>query len=131
MLALVILPLTAIEALATAFAWLALGPTPTAAVALLNVCALASAPLCVFFAVWRGVGIQAYVLIAISLLGGFMGCQWLQHFHQAQYPLSLASAIAALSVLLAFVLTRWALLHSSRAYRVQANTSVGFLMANR
>jgi hypothetical protein len=83
---------------------------------------LAPASLCVFFAVWRGDGMQAYVLMAITLFGLQQVQLRLEMvFHDLELPFSLCGSIAAICLLLAFVLTRCALMHSSHAYRVRAN----------
>lgn len=127
MLALAILPLTALGALVTVVVWLALDVP--AALTVLNSYAftLASAALCVFFAVWRGAGMQAYALLLFSLFGFLVGRFWLQGlFHYPELPLSLAGTIVALCVVSAFLLTRHALSHGSRAYHVQADPSGGF-----
>jgi hypothetical protein len=122
MLSIVILPLIALGALAAGGAGLALG-TPAGLTVLKSFTfILAPASLCVFFAVWRGDGIQTYVLLAITLFGLQQVQLRLQTaFHYLELPFSLCGSIAAISILLAFVLTRCALMRSSRTYRVQAN----------
>ena len=122
MIAIAILPLIALGALVAGGARLAVG-TPAALTVLKSYTfILAPASLCVFFAVWRGDGMQAYALLAITLFGFQLcssGCRW--HFHYLEPPFSLCGTIAAICVLLAFLLTRRALMRSSHAYRVQAN----------
>lgn len=127
MLALVLVPLSAMGSLAAAVAWLAWGPL--AALAALNSCAFAlgGVALCVFFAVWLGVGMRAYALLLFSLMGFLLGHLWLQtHFHYLERPLSFAGPIAAVCVLLAFVLTRQALIRGRHVYRVPATAFGGF-----
>jgi uncharacterized membrane protein (UPF0136 family) len=121
MLSIVILPLIALGMLAAAGAGLALG-TPAGLTVLKSFTfILAPGSLCVFFAVWRGDGIQAYVLLAITLFGLQQVQLRLQTaFHSLELPFGLCASIAAICVLLAFLLTRCALRRSSQAYRVQA-----------
>src|ERR1039457_6817526 len=69
MLAIVILPLMALGALVAGGTWLALGTPAGLTVLKSYTFILAPASLCVFFAVWRGDGIQTYVLMAITLFG--------------------------------------------------------------
>jgi uncharacterized membrane protein (UPF0136 family) len=119
-----ILPLIALGAVVTGVAWLAIG---TAAAITLLKCytfILAPASLCVFFTVWRGAGMQAYALLLVTMFGFFMAPLWLRtSFHHREIPFSLTGTIAAICVLLAFLLSRCVLLHSSHAYRVQAGPS--------
>jgi hypothetical protein len=122
MIAVAILPLIALGALVAGFAGLALG-TPAALMALSSYTfILAPTSLCVFFVVWRDAGKQAYALLLFTLFCFLMGGVWLRtFFHYPEIPLSLGGPVAAISILLAFLLTRRALLRSSHAYRVQAN----------
>jgi uncharacterized membrane protein (UPF0136 family) len=122
MISIVILPLIALGALVAGGAWLALG-TPAGLTVLKSFTfILAPGSLCVFFAVWRGDGKQAYVLLAITLFGLQQVQLRLQTaLHYLELPFSLCGSIATICVLLAFVLTRCALMRSSHAYRVQAN----------
>ncbi len=119
MIALTILPLGALGALLAGVAGLALG-TPTALTVLSSYTfILAPAALCAFFAVWQGSGKPVYITLLLTLFGFFMGGVWLQgYLHVLEMPFGLAGPIAAIIILLAFLLTRRALLHSSRAYRV-------------
>jgi hypothetical protein len=122
MISIVILPLIALGVLAAGGAGLALG-TPAGLTVLKSFTfILAPASLCVFFAVWRGDGMQAYALLAITLFGLQQVQLRLQTaFHYLELPFSLCGSIAAICVLLAFLLTRCALRRSSHTYRVQAN----------
>jgi hypothetical protein len=117
-----ILPLITLGALAAGGAGLALG-TPAGLTVLKSFTfILAPASLCVFFAVWRGDTGQAYALLAITLLGlQQVQLQLQTAFHYLELPFSLCGPIAAICVLLAFLLTRCALMRSSHTYRVQAN----------
>jgi hypothetical protein len=122
MISIVILPLIALGALAAGGAWLALGSAAGLTVLKSYTFILAPASLCVFFAVWRGDGMQAYALMAITLFGLQLVQLPLQTaFHYLELPFSLCCSIAAICVLLAFLLTRYALMRSSHTYRVQAN----------
>jgi hypothetical protein len=123
LIAMALLPLIALGALMVGFAGWALG-TPTAImVSKCYVFILAPVSLSVFFAVWRGVGIQTYALMLLFTTMGFQIVPlWLQvFFHYREIPFGLAVTFAAVCVLSSFLLTRGALIHSSRAYRVQAN----------
>jgi uncharacterized membrane protein (UPF0136 family) len=122
MISIVILPLIALGTLVAGGAWLASGTPACLTVLKSYMFILAPASLCVFFAVWRGDTIQAYALLAITLFG----LQQVQlrletAFHYRELPFSLCGSIAAICILLAFLLTRCALMRSSHTYRVQAN----------
>jgi hypothetical protein len=122
MLSIVILPLIALGAVVAGGAGVALGTPAGLTVLKSYTFILAPASLCVFFAVWRGDGIQAYVLLGVTLFGLQQVQLRLQTaFHYLELPFSLCGPIAAICILLAFWLTRCALMRSSRAYRVQAN----------
>jgi len=122
MLAIVILPLIALGALVAGGTGLVLGAPADLTVLKSYTFILAPASLCVFFAVWRGDGIQTYVLLAITLFGLQLVQLRLQMaFHYLEPPFSLCGTIAAICILLAFLLTRCALMRSSHTYRVQAN----------
>ena len=122
MIAIVVLPLIALGALATGVAGLALGTQAGITFLKSYTFILASASLCVFFAVWRGDGMPAYALLVITMFGFQQVTLRLQmFFHYPEMPFNLIGPIVAICVLLAFLLTRRALLHSSHAYRVQAN----------
>jgi hypothetical protein len=122
MIAMTILPLVALGALVAGVAGMALG-MPTALTVLKSyTLTLAPASLCIFFAVWRGVGMETYALLIFTMVGFQTVPMWLQVvYHSREVPFSLAGLIVAICVLLAFVLTRRALMHSSHTYRVQAN----------
>jgi hypothetical protein len=122
LLALVVLPLLALGGLVSAI--MALVQGATAGLACLNSYLFVSAAgsVCVFFAVWRGAGMQGYSLLLLSLFSFLIGYLWLGgHFHLQELPLSLSALIATSGVLVAFVFTRLALVHSSHAYRVQGD----------
>jgi hypothetical protein len=120
MIAVTILPLIALGVLVAGAASLAVG-TQASIIALESFTfVLAPASLCVFFAVWRGDGFQAYALLALTLFGFIHLQGWLQKYlHNPQIHLSLACAAAAVSVLLAFLLTQCAIKRSRRAYLIQ------------
>jgi len=117
-----ILPLIALGAVVTGVAWLTIGTAAAITVSKSYMFILAPASLCVFFAVWRGAGMQAYALLLFTMFGFFMVPLWLQaFFHRREIiPLSLIGIVAAVYILLAFLLTRRALMQSSHAYRIQA-----------
>jgi hypothetical protein len=122
MIAMAILPIIALGALVAGGAGLTLG-TPAAVTVLKTFTfILPAAALCVFFAIWRDAGILANALMLLTMFGFLQAPLWLQmFFHPPEIPFRLTGLIVAICVLLAFLLTRWTLLHSSRAYRVQAN----------
>jgi hypothetical protein len=124
MIAVAILPLIALGALAAGVAGLSLGTPVAITVSKSYMFILAPASLCVLFAVWRGAGAQACVLLLFTMFGFFLAPMCLQGlFHHQEIPFSLTGTIAAFCVLSALLLTRCALMHSSHAYRVQANPS--------
>ncbi|MGO8678250.1 MAG: hypothetical protein ACLQVX_20600 [Limisphaerales bacterium] len=115
-----ILPLVALDVLVAAAAGIAWGPP--AAFRLLTFCALNLAPavLCIVLTVGWGAGVlrSAFVLLAMVGFQMVWGQVSLQH---PEIPFRLAGPIVALSVLLAFLAARHALLHRNGAYRVQPN----------
>jgi len=112
--AIAFLPFIVLGALIAGVAGLAWG-TPLALTVLRSYAfTLAPASLCIFFAVWRGTGIQAYVLLLFTMIG-------FQVLLYREIPVGLGGPIAAICVLLAFLFTHRALLHSSHTYRIQAN----------
>jgi hypothetical protein len=122
MFVIVVLPLIALGTLATGVAGLALGTQAAITFLKSYTLILAPASLCVFFAVWRGDGMPAYALLVITMFGFQQATLRLQmFFHYPEMPFSLIGSIVVICVLLAFLLTRRALMHSSHAYRVQAN----------
>ncbi len=126
MMAFALLPLIASGALVAGLAGLSWG-TPAALTILKSYAfILAPAALCVFFAVWRGTGKQGYVLLLLTLFGFQMAPLWLQGMLlHPKIPESQTGAFVVLCVLLAFLLTRRALRHSSHAYRIPASPSGG------
>jgi hypothetical protein len=122
MIGIAILPLVALGTLVAGVSGPALGTSAAITVLSSYTFILAPTALCVFFAVWRGAGKQAYALSLLTMFGFFIGGVWLQtFFHYPEIPFTLGGPVAAISILLAFLLTRRALMHSSHAYRVQAN----------
>lgn len=129
---LVVIPFVALTALMGVFAWLFLGAP--VALSVLDSCAftLASVALCAFFAVWRGSGVQAYALLLVTMFGTFFGqIKWQMLLHQTALPLGAVFAVAVVGVLLAFVLTRLALVHGCGAYRIPSNPPGIFSMGAR
>lgn len=117
----VILPVIAVSMLMAGVAGLSFG-TP-AALTILKSCILILAPmaLCIFYTVWRGGGIEAYVLFLLAIMAWVVAVLAWQNI---TFPL--AGGVAVAGVMLAWVLTYYALLRSSRAYRVQTNPSDSF-----
>lgn len=117
----VILPAIAVGMLMAGIAGLFLG-TP-AALTFLKSCSLILAPiaLCVFFTVWRGGGIQAYALFIVPMIAWALV---ISAWRNITLPLAGGGALAG--VMLAWLLTYYALLRSRRAYRVQTDPLSGF-----
>jgi hypothetical protein len=82
---------------------------------------MAPVAVCVFFAVWRGGGTSAYALVMFMMVGLTVGHLSLEmRFHYLERPLTPAGPMAAAGLLLAFALTRQALVRSGQAYRAQS-----------
>ena len=107
------LPFLALGALVAGIAALACGSPLAVKIVENYALLLAPASVCIFFAVRFGVGIPAYLVLLVTMVGS----QLVMH---QPIPFGLAGPIAAGCVLLAFLLTRRALLRSSRTYRIQA-----------
>jgi hypothetical protein len=124
MMAFALLPLMALGAVVAGVAGFSLG-IPVAFTFLKSYAfILAPASLCVFIAVWRGAKTQGYALLLLTLFGFQLAPMWLQRFyHYREIPYSQIGAFVALCVLLAFLLTRRALIQSSLAYRVQTSST--------
>jgi hypothetical protein len=122
MIGIVILPLLAAGALVAGVAAPFAG-TPFAVTVLKSYTfMLAPGALCVFFAVWRGIGVPTGALALLTLFGFFLAPLWLKsYFHQPEIPFIQTGIFVAACVLLALLLTRRALLRSSRVYRIQAS----------
>lgn len=114
----VIAPLFALGLLVAGVVSSTVGLSPAIAALKSFIFILAPGALCVFVTVWRGVGMQAYALQLLILFGFLLAPLWLgRYFRYPEPPLSLAVAFAAFWILLAFLLTRRALLGSRQAYR--------------
>jgi hypothetical protein len=122
MIGIAVLPLLALGAVVAGVAALSVG-TPLAVTVLKSYTfMLAPGALCVFFAVWRGMGVPTGALVLVTMFGFFLAPLRLKgYFHQPEFPFIQTGAIVALCVLLAFLLTRRVLLSGSRAYRIQAS----------
>jgi uncharacterized membrane protein (UPF0136 family) len=122
MIGIAVLPLLALGALVAGVAALSAG-TPFAVTVLKSYTfMLAPGALCVFFAVWRGIGVPAGALVLATLFGFFLAPLWLKgYFHQTEIPFLQAGLFVAACILLALLLTRRALQRGSRAYRIQAS----------
>jgi hypothetical protein len=124
MMAFAILPLAALGAVVTGVAGLSLGPAVAIMFLKSYTLILAPASLCVFFTVWQGARNQVYVWLLLILFGFQLGPMWLQRFiRYPEIPDYATGALVASCVLLAFLLTRCALLRSSVAYRVHAGST--------
>ncbi len=122
----VILPAIAAGMLMTGIVALSLG-TP-AAVPILKSCILILAPiaLCVSVTVWRGGGVQAYAFFIVAMMAWVLVVAAWQNI---TFPL--AGEVAAIGVVLAGLLTYYALLRGSRAYRAQSNPLGSFTWSAR
>jgi hypothetical protein len=120
MLATVLLPLIAVGTVAAGVAGLFLG-TPEA-FSVLNSFTLVLAPtaLCMSFAVWRSDEKGVYALLLLAMIGFLLGFMRLQT-HYPEHPFNLIGPVVGICLLLAFLLMRRTLLHSSHAHRLQAN----------
>ena len=118
LMAIALLPVAAVGPLVARAAGLAWG-TPAAILLLKTfVYILAPVALCIFMAVWRGTGVGTYAVQFITMFGFVMAPLWLQgFFHDLEMPLSVTVIFRVLCVWLAFLLTRRALRHGTRAYR--------------
>lgn len=127
LMAIMLLPLIALGGASAAVAALAMG-TPAALTFLSDYTfVLAPASVCVVLAVWLGEGKPGYVVLIVIWFGSQQVQLRVQSLlHVLELPLSLAAAIAAACVLLALVLTPWALLSSRHAYRGRAITPGSF-----
>jgi hypothetical protein len=112
-----ILPLIAADVIIAA----AVGLTSTSALAFTFftgfALTLAPASMCVFFAVWLGVGKRAYGLMIATMFG----FQITGIFENRQLSPVLTGVIVAATVTVAFLLTRRSITRSSQTYRIQAN----------
>ena len=127
LMAIMLLPLMALGAASAGVAVFALG-TPAAITFLGDYTfALAPASLCVLLAVWLGEGKPSYAVLIVILFGSQQVQLRLQSFlHVPELPISLAAAIAGTCVILALLLTPWAIWSSRRAYRERAITPGSF-----
>jgi len=111
LLVLALLPLLTLGALTALVAWLSTDASITLLVLKNFLFILAPASLCLAVAVWRGTGIQTYVVLLVTLIGFQAVCY-------RDIPLHLVGAGAAIGVLLSYLVARLALCRSSHAYRV-------------
>jgi hypothetical protein len=127
LMAIMLLPLISLGGASAAVAALAMG-IPAALTFLSDYTfVLAPASLSVLLAVWLGEGKLGYAVLIVLLFGSQQVQLRLQSFlNVLELPLSLAAAIAAACVLLALLLTPWALLSSRHAYRGRAVTPGSF-----
>jgi len=110
LIGLALLPVLAMGALTLGVAWLTTNPAVTWQVVHNFLFVLAPASLCLGMAVWRGTGIQTYVVLLLALIGFQVVCY-------RSLPLSAVGGIAAGCILLGFLAVRAALNRSSHAYR--------------
>jgi hypothetical protein len=127
LVAIMLVPLIALGAGSAAVAGFALG-WPAALTFLSDYTfALAPASLCVLLAAWLGEGKLAYALLVVTFFGSQQVQLRLQSYLQVpELPLSLSALVAATCVLLALLLTPWAIKSSRYAYRVPAITPGAF-----
>jgi hypothetical protein len=112
----VIVPVIAAGMLMAGVAGLSVGTPAALTVLKSSILILAPMALCIFFTVWRGGGIQAYVLFIVAMMVWVLAVSASQNI---TFPL--AGGVAVAGVMLAWLLTYYALLRGSRAYRVQTN----------
>jgi uncharacterized membrane protein YfcA len=72
------------------------------------------------FAVWRSDEKGVYALLLLAMIGFLLGFMRLQT-HYPEHPFNLIGPVVGICLLLAFLLMRRTLLHSSHAHRLQAN----------
>lgn len=122
--AIMLLPLMALGAASATIASFAVD-TPAAVTFLSNYTfALAPASLSVLLAVWLGESKLSYVVLIVVLFGSQQVQLRLQSFlHVLELPLPMAAAIAGTFVMLALLLTPWALRSSRNAYHARAITT--------
>jgi hypothetical protein len=127
LMAIMLVPLIVLGAASAAVAAVALG-TPAALTFLTSYAfELAPASLATFLAVWLGDGKPGYIVLIALLFGSQQVQLRLQaYLHVMEVPLSLAAAIAAGCVLLALLLTPWALRSSRHAYRARTMSAAVF-----
>jgi hypothetical protein len=122
MILMVVLPLVALGAVSATVTGLTIGMPAAATVVKSYALTLAPATLTVSFLVWQGTGTPAFLLMLFVMITAQSVPLWLAvFFHRSEMPASLAGAIAVTYILVSFLLTRWMLLRSSQAYRVQQN----------
>ena len=120
LMAIMLLPLCALGAASAAVAGVSLGTSAALTFLIAYIFELAPASLATFLAIWLGDGKPSYAVLIVVLFGSQQVQLRLQaYLHVLELPLSLAAAIAAGSVLLALLLTPWALRSSCHAYRTR------------
>ena len=120
LMAIAILPLVALGVLVTGVTGLLLGTHSAMATLEYYLLILAPMSFCVFCAVWRGLGKQAYVWLLVILFGFQMGPLGLRRWVPSpEIQLGFSGALVGLCLVMAFLLTRYSLRHNSHAYRFQ------------
>ncbi len=123
LIGLAVLPILAVGTLVAGVAGLTLGATVAHTIVNRFTFILAPTALGVFVTVWQGAGKQAYAGVILTLFGFWLGGMGLQTLlHVPEIPFRLTGLIAAISLLLAFLLTHRTLRHGSRAFRIQPNS---------
>jgi hypothetical protein len=127
LMAIMLVPLIALGAASAAVAGVALGPPAALTLLTSYTFQLVPASLAIFLAVWLGDGKPGYAVLIALLFGSQQLQLRLQaYLHVLELPLSLAAAIAAGCVLLALLLTPWALRSSRHAYRARTMATAVF-----
>ncbi len=119
-ISLALLPLMAIGGVSVVVAGLVFGKAAVISTLKSYAFILAPAALSMFLATWLGTGRTVYILLFVIIIawGTLTPIVEASQFF-AQFPAVLVSALLVLCVLLSFLLTRLALVHSSRTYRTQ------------
>ena len=123
LIGLALLPLLALGVLIAGVAGFSADATTTLLVLKNFSFILAPASLCVAVAVWRGTGAQTYVVVILALIAAAFGSLAMS---TRNIPLSVLLPAVAICILLAFLMTRHTLRHSSHAYRAPATTFGNF-----
>ena len=131
-IAIAVLPIAALAPLLAGAVWLIHGGHVAATT--LKICILILAPVLLWmsFIVWRVIRVETCIVLGAGAFGGAMALlRWSFSAGYADLPFSLVGVIAALSILLSFLLMRWVLRCSSRPYHCQGHGVDRLLRAAR